>query len=97
MKTKNKSVTKSLKFLILGALILVSIVTSGTKPYFIRMADSEMKRMPESWMTDFAKKPKWDYCNGLELQAIYMVWKKTADPKYFNYVKSYTDTIIARD
>ena len=26
-----------------------------------------------------------------------MVWKKTAEPKYFNYVKSYTDTIIASD
>ena len=37
------------------------------------------------------------YCNGLELQSIYMVWKKTADPKYFNYVKSYADTIIAAD
>ena len=35
--------------------------------YYIRMADSEMKRNPESWMVDFATKLKWDYCNGLEL------------------------------
>jgi len=87
----------SLKILILLSVLLTTVSASALKPYFIRMADSEMKRMPESWMTDFAKKPKWDYCNGLELQAIYMVWKKTAEPKYFNYVKSYTDTIIASD
>ncbi|MEI6554814.1 MAG: glycoside hydrolase family 88 protein [Paludibacter sp.] len=87
----------SLKILILLSVLLTTVSASTLKPYFIRMADSEMKRMPESWMTDFAKKPKWDYCNGLELQAIYMVWKKTAEPKYFNYVKSYTDTIIASD
>lgn len=72
-------------------------LVSAAKPYSVWMADSEIKRMPESWMTDFAKKPKWDYCNGLELQAIYMVWKQTANPKYFNYVKSYTDTLIAQD
>ena len=78
-------------------LIVFAQLISAAKPYSVWMADSEMKRMPESWMTDFAKKPKWDYCNGLELQAIYLVWKQTADPKYFNYVKSYTDTIIAAD
>ena len=78
-------------------LIVFAQLVSAAKPYSVWMADSEMKRMPESWMTDFAKKPKWDYCNGLELQAIYLVWKQTADPKYFNYVKSYTDTIIASD
>jgi unsaturated rhamnogalacturonyl hydrolase len=61
------------------------------------MADSEMKRYPQSWMVDFSSKPKWDYCNGLELQAIYQVWRLTAEPKYFNYVKSYTDTIISND
>ena len=73
------------------------MLVSAAKPYSVWMADSEMKRNPESWMIDFAKKPKWDYCNGLELQAIYQVWKITANPLYFNYVKSYTDTIINED
>ena len=86
-----------LKLALLVFLFFFAEIVSAVKPYSVWMADSEMKRMPESWMTDFAKKPKWDYCNGLELQAIYMVWKKTADPKYFNYVKSYTDTIIVPD
>jgi len=85
------------KSAVIALLLFPSMFVSAAKPYSVRMADSEMKRMPESWMTDFAKKPKWDYCNGLELGAILKVWKLTLDPKYFNYVKSYTDTIIAPD
>jgi unsaturated rhamnogalacturonyl hydrolase len=82
---------------IIGFILLIPILVSAGKSYSIRMADSEMKRNPQSWMVDFSKKLKWDYCNGLELQSIYMVWKLTGDPKYFNYVKSYTDTIITAD
>lgn len=86
-----------IKTAITGVFLSLAMLVSGAKPYSVRMADSEMKRMPESWMTDFAKKLKWDYCNGLELGAIYQVWKLTGDQKYFDYVKSYTDTIIAPD
>ena len=76
-------------------LLIIPLFVSAAKPYSVWMADSEMKRNPESWMVDFSKKLKWDYCNGLELQSIYTVWKKTAEPKYFNYVVSYADTIIS--
>jgi unsaturated rhamnogalacturonyl hydrolase len=67
---------------------------SAKPKYYVRMADSEMKRNPESWMIDFAPALKWDYCNGLELQAIFNVWEKTGNKKYFDYVKNFTDTII---
>ena len=87
----------SFKTAIFGFILLLQTISLFGKPYSVRMADSEMKRNPESWMVDFSKKLKWDYCNGLELQSIYMVWKQSADPKYFNYVKSYADTIIQSD
>lgn len=74
--------------------VLNTVQLTAKPKYYLRMADSEMKRCPESWMVDFATRLKWDYCNGLELQAIYKVWEKTNDKKYFDYVKSYTDTII---
>ena len=70
---------------------------SGTEPYYKRMADSEMKRNPESWMVDFSKSPKWNYTHGLELQSILKVWEKTGDRKYFDYVVSYADTMIHDD
>lgn len=77
--------------LVSSAFILQS--TAKTK-YYVRMADSELKRNPESWMLDFQPKLKWDYCNGLELQAIFEVWNKTKQQKYLDYAKSYADTII---
>jgi unsaturated rhamnogalacturonyl hydrolase len=73
---------------------LISVQLFAGQKYFVKMADSEMKRNPESWMLDFATKLKWDYCNGLELQAFYYVWEKSNDKRYFDYIKSYTDTII---
>ena len=47
-----------------------------------------MKRNPESWMIDFAKTLRWDYCQGLELQAFYKVWEKTKDKRYFDYMNA---------
>jgi len=85
--------TKSSYFLIVLFTFNITYIVANPK-YYSRMADSEIKRNPESWMVDFATKLKWDYCNGLELQAIYKVWEKTGNQKYFDYVKSYADTII---
>ena len=65
-----------------------------TQLYSVHMADSEIERNPESWMLDFSKKPKWNYCHGLVLQSIGQVWEETKDQKYFDYVKSYADTMI---
>ena len=62
--------------------------------YYVRMADSEMKRNPESWMLDFSSQPKWNYTQGLVLNSIAGIWKKTNDEKYFSYVQSYADTML---
>ncbi|RNC66394.1 glycoside hydrolase family 105 protein [Proteiniphilum sp. X52] len=85
-------------------LVLITIFLScgGGKetpldPYYVRMADSEMKRYPESWMVDFSDKIKWNYTHGLELQAIIKVAEKTGDEKYFNYAESYADTMVNED
>ena len=82
-----------------GLVIVFSLITSfvavnASQKYYVQMANSQMKRNPESWMIDFAKTLRWDYCQGLELQAFYKVWEKTKDKRYFDYMKSYTDTII---
>jgi unsaturated rhamnogalacturonyl hydrolase len=86
--------TKKFKTIILGIVLLISMSVSCAKPYSVWMADSEIRRNPQSWMVDFSKKPKWSYCSGLELQSIYQVWKLTGNQKYYDYVKSYADTII---
>ncbi|MDR3219767.1 MAG: glycoside hydrolase family 88 protein [Dysgonamonadaceae bacterium] len=86
------------KYLLL--LILPALVCCGcnnTKPTpknYIRMADSEISRNPASWMLDFSKEPKWNYCHGLVLLAIQKIYDKTGDKQYYDYVASYPDTMF---
>lgn len=69
----------------------------GHLPLSVQLANSEMKRNPESWMIDFVKTLKWDYCHGLELQAFMEVYNKTKNDVYLQYAKSYADTVISKD
>lgn len=42
-----------------------------------------MVRCPESWQLDFQTRLKWDYCHGLELQAMLDVYDAYGDKKVF--------------
>lgn len=75
----------------------ISLEAAGKEKYYVRMADSEMKRNPESWQLDFSRTPRWNYCQGLELQSILQVWRKTNNPKYFGYAYDFADTMIAHN
>lgn len=89
---------KKLIFILIAVCFcLISCEETKEVKYYQKMADSEMKRMPEPWMLDFSKAPKWNYCHGLELQAILQVWQKTKDDKYYNYAYAYVDTMVAED
>jgi len=66
-------------------------------PLYVRMADSEMKRNPDPRLLDFRDKPKWEYTNGLVCSAFLQVWEKTGDSAYYNYAKSYADSMITAD
>lgn len=91
----------------LFALILVSCKNTtddktannseSQMPLYALMADSEMKRNPDPRLLDFRDKPKWEYTNGLICTAFLKVWKETGDEKYFNYAKSYADSMITDD
>lgn len=79
-------------------LFLSSALFAGNEDkYFVRLSDSEIKRNPESWMLDFSKAPKWNYCHGLELQAIFEAWKQTFNQTYYDYVYSFADLMVETD
>ncbi len=63
-------------------------------PWSVRMVQSEMIRCPQSWQLDFQNTLKWDYCHGLELQAMLDVYDVYADSSIFNYALAYADTMI---
>ncbi|MDR1882698.1 MAG: glycoside hydrolase family 88 protein [Prevotella sp.] len=81
---------------LLLSMASVFTVEARTK-YYVRMVDSEIKRNPESWMLDFSKAPKWNYCHGLELQAIFQAWRKTFDQTYYDYVYGFADLMVGTD
>ena len=72
--------------------VLISNI-SAEAPWSERMALSEMYRNPQSWMID-AEAPKWNYTQGLVLMAIQRVGEATGNDRYFQYAKSYADTMI---
>ena len=63
-------------------------------PWSQRMTLSEIKRNPEAWMIDARDKPKWNYTQGLVLMAIQRVAESENNADFFEYVKSYADTMI---
>lgn len=66
-------------------------------PWSVRMTESEMIRCPESWQLDFQPQLKWDYCHGLELQAMLDVYDAYGDTKIYDYALAYADTMIQAD
>ncbi len=62
-----------------------------------RMARSEMKRFPEPWMIEKAKKPFWGYTHGLVVKSMLEEWKHTGDTAYYDYAKIYADSLIDAD
>jgi len=75
----------------------ITINISDELPWSERMALSVMKRAPEAWMNDFQKSPSWNYTLGLILNSIYKVSEASQKPLYFNYARSYGDTMILKD
>ena len=61
------------------------------------MVESEMIRCPESWQLDFQPALKWDYCHGLELQAMLDVYDRYGDQRIFDYALAYADTMVNAD
>ncbi len=70
---------------------------SDKKPWSVRMTESEMIRCPQSWQLDFQPKLKWDYCHGLELQAMLDVYDAYGDKKIYDYALAYADTMVNED
>ncbi len=66
--------------------------------YSLSMTNSEMTRVPKSYLLDFSTRPKWSYVMGIELEAMldtYIKYKENS--RIRDYVQMYVDTMIADD
>ena len=64
------------------------------KHYSEWLTYSEMKRVPESYMLDFATKPKWSYVMGIELEGMLDTYLKYGGEEIRKYCQMYTDKMI---
>lgn len=90
---------RTIKTIVLGLmLLLTSSINAQTerpyKNYSEWMTYSEMQRTPKSFMLDFAKKPRWSYVMGIELEAMLDTYLIYGGEKIMDYCQEYTDTMI---
>ena len=76
---------------------LIAQTVSRSKPWSVRMAESEMIRTPKGWQLDFSTAPKWNYCHGLVLQSMMDVYDRYGDKKFYDYALAYADTMVQND
>ncbi|MBM6991854.1 MAG: glycoside hydrolase family 88 protein [Prevotella sp.] len=58
------------------------------------MVASEMQRVPESYLLDFSKKPKWSYVMGIEMESMLDTYLKYNDAKILDYLRAYPAKMI---
>lgn len=103
MKTLNKKFSFVEILALLFFVLLITTSCNSTKQlknshmWSVRMTESVIKRCPEPWMVDLRGTPKWEYTEGLVLNAILQVWQTTGNKKYFDYAKEYYDQFVGKD
>jgi unsaturated rhamnogalacturonyl hydrolase len=68
---------------------IITSTSFSTTPWSIRMAESEMKRNSNYYSND------WNYVPGTVLKGIELLWRKTGDDKYYQYIKNTIDQVIS--
>lgn len=97
--TVNRNMMKKITLAVwmLTTMLACAQETPGNMQWSVMMADADIKRNPEAWRIDFVTKPKWNYTNGLMCSALFQLWERTGDDRYFDYIKAYADQMIRED
>ncbi len=66
-----------------------------TEPWSVRMTNAVLFRLPNYLTYDSTM--EWNYEEGVLLHAIWKVWQRTGDRKYFDYVKKSIDYYVTKD
>lgn len=66
-------------------------------PYSVRMAESFMTWYKDSIAVKEGRPAAWDYEQGLMLKSLEKVWNRTADNKYFEYIRKDLDRYVQKD
>ena len=69
----------------------------GDKPLSVRMAESEMIRIPDAVYMDGVQKPKWNYTTGLELLSIVHAGDRYQIAEFEKYALDWVNTMVSED
>ena len=72
----------------------LSLLNAPYAHYSEWLTYSEMKRTPKSYLLDFAKKPRWSYVMGIELESMLDTYLAYGGEDIRKYCQEYTDTMI---
>jgi hypothetical protein len=72
-------------------------VQAETTPLSQQMARSVMQNWPNGHYSSDKGEWKWDYRLGTVLNGMDAVWHNSADPAYYDYVKTAVDQFVADD
>jgi unsaturated rhamnogalacturonyl hydrolase len=78
-------------------LFVVPALFAQKAPYSVRMAESFMTWHKDSIAVKEGKPAAWDYEQGLMLKSLEKVWNRTADNKYFEYIRKDLDRYVQKD
>ncbi len=88
---------KKNQILVFVVMLLTASSCFAQQKYYSReMAHTAMTIWKDSFALD-GKPAKWAYDQGVILEGIAAVWKQTADPAYFRYLKQSMDFYVAED
>ncbi|HLP16751.1 MAG TPA: glycoside hydrolase family 88 protein [Bacteroidota bacterium] len=64
----------------------------------VRLAENFLRLHPDSIAyTKEGRNAKWNYEQGLMLEAFYRMWRATRDPRYFEYIRTNDDRYVKED
>ena len=81
-------------FLLFGG---ASSLCAKDRPWSERAANAAMARWPDGRFVPANARWAWNYELGTLIEGMDAVWLNTADPRYFNYIKSAVDQFVGSD
>lgn len=90
--------TRNVKFdnLVINGSLVLNKEDQPYKNYSEWLTNSEMKRVPHSYLLDFSSKPKWSYVMGIEMEGMLDTYEhyKEGNNAILDYLKEYPAKMI---
>ncbi|SFE89606.1 glycoside hydrolase family 88/105 protein [Thermoflexibacter ruber] len=84
-------------FVLFGAISKPNALFAQEKAWSVRMADAFMTWHKDSILIGERKTTRWDYEQGLMLEALKRVWIRTGERKYYSYIINDLDLFVRED